>query len=286
MAKVKIMIDTAADMPEELIKKYDFGVIRFLSIFGEKSYETGTDITNEEFYDMLDKADKIPTTSQTPYMVMYEALLEEAKKNDTVVYFTMSSKASGQNHSAQMIVEEIKEEYPELDIRIVDTMAFSAYIAYVATETAKRLEQGVEVDEAIEKSIEDMKQWKTYLLVDEMKYLEKGGRVNKTTAVFGALLDIKPILTIKGGLVEFEDKLRGKKKVYDKLIAKMEEDPEFDSEAKRFMIVHSDIEEGEKLKQKLEENYGENTVEMFLEFGPIVGTHVGRKATAVLFRKK
>lgn len=286
MAKVKIMIDTAADMPEELIKKYNFGVIRFLSIFGEKSYETGTDITNEEFYDMLDKAEKIPTTSQTPYMVMYEALLEEAKKNDTVIYFTMSSKASGQNHSAQMIAEEIKEEYPELDIRIVDTMAFSAYIAYVATETAKKLENGESVETAIEKSIEDMKKWKTYLLVDEMKYLEKGGRINKTTAVFGALLDIKPILTIRGGLVEFEDKLRGKKRVYDKLVAKMEEDLEFDSEAKRFMIVHSDIEEGEKLKQKLEESYGENTVEMFLEFGPIVGTHVGRKATAVLFRTK
>lgn len=286
MAKIKIMVDTAADLPEEIIKKYDFGVIRFMSVFGETSYESGTDITNAQFYDMLDEADKIPTTSQTPYMNMYEALSNAAKENDTVVYFTISSKASGQNHSAQMVVEDIKEENPDFDIRIIDTLNFSAYIAYAAIETAKRLQEGEELETAIEKSLEDMNKWKAYLLVDDMKYLEKGGRINKTTAVFGSLLDIKPILTIKDGLVEFEDKLRGKKKVYDKLIGKMEEDPEYDADANRFIVVHSDFEAGEELKQKLEANYGEGTVEMFLEFGPIVGTHVGRKATAVLFRKK
>lgn len=286
MAKIKIMVDTAADLSEELIKKYDFGVIRFMSVFGETSYETGTDITNAQFYDMLEAADKIPTTSQTPYMNMYEALKSAAKENDIVIYFTISSRASGQNHAAQLVLEDIKEENPDVDIRIIDTLNFSAYIAYAAIETAKRLEQGESVDSAIENSLNDMNKWKVYLLVDDMKYLEKGGRINKTTAVFGSLLDIKPILTIKGGLVEFEDKMRGKKKIYDKLIAKMEEDPEFDMNANRFLLIHSDISAGEELKQKLEDNYGEGCVEMFLEFGPVVGTHVGRGATAVLFRKK
>ena len=221
-----------------------------------------------------------------PELTWAEKLYNAAKENDTVIYFTISSKASGQNHSAQMVVEDIKEENPDFDIRIIDTLNFSAYIAYVAIETAKRLENGEEVEPAIEKSLEDMNKWKAYLLVDDMKYLEKGGRINKTTAVFGSLLDIKPILTIKDGLVEFEDKMRGKKKVYDKLLAKMEECPEYDADANRFMIVHSDVEAGEELKQKIEENYGEGTVEMFLEFGPIVGTHVGRKSVAVLFRTK
>ena len=89
MAKVKIIVDTASDLTEQQIKKYDFGVMRFMSVFGDKSYATGIDITNEQFYDMLDKAKKIPTTSQTPYMTMYETLLKEAKENDTVIYFTI-----------------------------------------------------------------------------------------------------------------------------------------------------------------------------------------------------
>lgn len=287
MLKVKIIVDTASDLTEAQLKEYGFGVMRFMSIFGEKSYETGTDITNAEFYDMLESAKKIPTTSQTPYMTIKETLLKEAKENDTVIYFTISSKASGQNHTASMIVEEIKEEYSDADIRIVDTLNFSSFIAYAAIKAKELFEAGNEdVDYVINAALEDMNKWKAYFLVNDMKYLEKGGRINKTTAVVGSLLDIKPILTIKDGLVAFEDKLRGKKKIIDKLIAKMEEDPEYDPEANRFLIVHSDFDAAEEMKEKLEENYGENTVEMVSEVGPIVGTHTGRGVIAVLFRRK
>lgn len=286
MAKIKIVVDTASDLTEKQIKEYGFGVVRFMSVFGDKSYTTGIDMTNEQFYDMLEKAKKIPTTSQTPYMTMYEALLLEAKENDTVIYFTISSKASGQNHTAQMVVDEIKEDNPEFDIRVVDTMNFSSYIGYAAIKAKQMIDSGeTDIDKIINESLEAMNTFKVYLLVDDMKYLEKGGRINKTTAVVGSLLDIKPILTIKGGLVEFEDKLRGKKKVLDKLIAKMEEDPEFDGGNNEFMVVHSDLAVGEELKEKLEENYGEGSVFMVSEFGPIVGTHVGRGAVAVLFKK-
>lgn len=284
MAKIKIVVDTAADMPFELIEKYNIGVLRFMSVFGDKSYVTGKDITNAQFYDMLEKAKKIPTTSQTPYMDMYEYLLEESKNNDTVIYFTISSKASGQNHTAQMIVEEIKEEAnPDADIRVVDTENFSLFITDAAICAAQLALDGKGVDTVIKESVKRLDLWKAYLLVDDMKYLEKGGRVKKSTAFVGSLLDIKPILTINDGLVAFEDKLRGKKKVLDKLIAKMEEDSAFDAKRAEFMVVHSDIDAGEELKAKLEENYGAGSVKLISEFGPIVGTHVGRGAVAVLF---
>ena len=287
MAKIKIIIDTAADMPEADIKKYNFGVLRFMSVFGEKSYESGKDITNEEFYTMLDKSKKIPTTSQTPYMTIYETFEKAAKENDTVIYFTISSKASGQNHTAHMVAEEVVENNPDANIKIVDTLNFSAYISYAAIEAAKKFDAGREdIDKVIEESLEDMNKWKAYFLVDDMKYLEKGGRINKTTAVVGSLLDIKPVLTINDGLVAFEDKLRGKKKVLDKLIAKMEDDEAFDADANRFLIVHSDIDAGNDLKEKLEENYGEGSVEGMYEIGAIVGTHLGRGAVAGLFRTK
>ena len=287
MAKIKIIIDTAADMPEADIKKYNFGVLRFMSVFGEKSYESGKDITNEEFYTMLDKSKKIPTTSHTPYMTIYETFEKAAKENDTVIYFTISSKASGQNHTAHMVAEEVVENNPDANIKIEDTLNFTAYISYAAIEAAKKFDAGREdIDKVIEESLEDMNKWKAYFLVDDMKYLEKGGRINKTTAVVGSLLDIKPVLTINDGLVAFEDKLRGKKKVLDKLIAKMEDDEAFDADANRFLIVHSDIDAGNDLKEKLEENYGEGSVEGMYEIGAIVGTHLGRGAVAVLFRTK
>ena len=77
-------------------------------------------------------------------------------------------------------------------------------------------------------------------MVDTLKYLEKGGRLSKAAAFVGTMLDIKPILTIEHGLVESLDKLRGKKKLLDKLIAKIQDDSDFDAENPKFLIVQSD----------------------------------------------
>ena len=74
MGKYKIIVDTGADMPEELARKYDIDIIRFMSVFGEESYVTGTELNNEQFYEKLKSYDGIPTTAQTPYADFYETL--------------------------------------------------------------------------------------------------------------------------------------------------------------------------------------------------------------------
>lgn len=103
MPGIKIFTDTSSDMPEELQEKYNIGMFRFLSVFGEQSYVSGKDITNAEFYDMLKAADKIPTTSQTPFADMYDALLEASRSYDSVIYITISSKAFPISHASFLI---------------------------------------------------------------------------------------------------------------------------------------------------------------------------------------
>lgn len=285
MAKIKIIVDTAADMPEELRKKHDIGLLSFLSIFDGKSYVTGVDITNAEFYKMLTEAKNIPTTSQTPYQDMYDYLLKMSREYDSVIYFTISSKGSGQYQTASLIRSTILEEdNPGADIRIVDTMSYSLYIAVTALKAAEMAEEGKTADEIVSFCTEYIKTWHAFLLVDTLKYLEKGGRINKAEAILGTLLDIKPVLTIRNGLVEADDKLRGKKRLFDKLIEKIREYPDFDEEHKEFMIVHSDAEKGEELRRKLAEEFEIDDVLLFGEFGPVVGTHTGPGAAAVIFR--
>lgn len=286
MADIKIVVDTSADMPQELVEKYDFGMLHFLSIFGEETYVTGVDITNAQFFEKLTSSNIFPTTSQTPYGDMYDYLLKMCKENKSVIYFTISSKGSGQYNTANIVKEEILEEYPDADLHIVDTQSFSIYIAQTAVFAAQLAQEGKGVDEIIAKSMEHIKTWKAFMLVDTLKYLEKGGRLGKASAVVGTLLDIKPILTIEDGLVGSMDKLRGKKKLVDKLIEKVEEYPEFDSENPEFLVIHSDDEKGKELVAKLTEKYGEGCVKMYSEFGPIVGTHVATGAFAVLCRTK
>ena len=284
MADIKIIVDSGSDIPQEIADKYDIGIISFLSLFGEEQYVQRVDITNEEFFDKLESFDGFPTTSQTPYGDMYDFFSRQCSENKSVIYFALSSAASGQYQTANLVKNEILEENPDADFHIVDTQTFSLYIAKTAVHAAQMVQEGKNAQEIITECENYIKTWRAYLLVDTLKYLEKGGRLSKAAAFVGTMLDIKPILTIEHGLVESMDKLRGKKKLLNKLIEKIQDDPDFDADNPKFLVVQSDAEKGEETLEKLRDEFGEDCIEMYGEFGPLIGTHVGRGAIAIIPR--
>jgi DegV family protein with EDD domain len=286
MSDIKIIVDSGSDIPQEIADKYDIGIISFLSLFGEEQFVQRVDITNEEFFDKLESFDGFPTTSQTPYGDMYDYFSEQCKQHKSVIYFALSSAASGQCQTANMVRNEIIEENPEADFYIFDSQKFSLYIAQTAVHAAQLAQQGKNPQEILADCEKYIKTWRAYLLVDTLKYLEKGGRLSKTAAFVGTMLDIKPILTIEHGLVESMDKLRGKKKLVDKLIDKIKDDTDFDTENPEFMIVQSDETRGNEASEKLRAEFGENCITMYGEFGPLIGTHVGKGAIAIIPRIK
>lgn len=282
MADIKIIVDSGSDIPQEIADKYDIGIISFLSIFGDEQYVQRVEITNEEFFDKLEEYDGIPTTSQTPFGDMLDYFKKQCSEHESVIYFALSSAASGQYQTANLVKSEIEEENPNADFHIIDSQKFSLYISQTAVHAAQMVKDGKSVDEIITECEKYIKTWRCYLLVDTLKYLEKGGRLSKAAAFVGTMLDIKPILTIEHGLVESLDKLRGKKKLLDKLIAKIQDDSDFDTENPKFLIVQSDEDKGQEVCEKLRDEYGEDCIEMYGEFGPLIGTHVGRGAIAIL----
>lgn len=286
MADIKIIVDTGADIPPKTAEKYDIEIISFLSLFGEEQYIQGVDITNDEFFDKLETFEGFPTTSQTPYGDMYDFFSKQCEENKSVIYFALSSAASGQYQTANLVKNEILEENPNADFHIVDTEKFSLFIAQTAVHAAQMAKNGESVNNIIEECKKYIEKWRAYLLVDTLKYLEKGGRLSKASAFVGTMLDIKPILTIEKGLIESMDKLRGKKKLIDKLIEKIQEDPDFDSDNPKFLVVESDKKKGDEAIEKLRSEFGEDCIEMYGEFGPLIGTHVGRGAIAIIPRIK
>ena len=286
MNRVKIFVDTGADMPKELLEKYDIDVINFICTFGEKSYVAGEELSNSEFYKKLIESDELPKTSQTSPAVMYEKLSEAAKEYETVVFFTISKEASGEYNNAKMNADIIKEENPSCDIRIVDTMTFSAYIGETAVKFRELLNSGKDVDAALYEALKMLSYYEVYILVDSLKFLEKGGRIKKTAAIVGELLEIKPVLGIRGGLIEPIEKIRGKKKMIKKLLELIEENPEFDDINKEFIIVESSKEYGDEAEILIAEKFEDAKINRRYEFGPIIGTHIGNGALAILFRKK
>lgn len=286
MSKVKIFVDTGADITEELAKKYDIDVINFLCIFGEKAYVAGEELSNAEFYEKLLASSELPKTSQTSPAVMYEKLASAAKENDAVVFFTISKNASGEYNNAKMNADIIKEENPDCDIRIVDTMTFSAYIGETAIKFRELLNEGKSIDDALDGALKMLSYYEVYILVDSLKFLEKGGRIKKTAAIVGELLDIKPVLGIRDGLIEPIEKIRGKKKMFKKLVDLIDESPEFDSDAKEFIIVESNKAYGDEAEELLKEEFDGAKIVRRYEFGPIIGTHIGNNALAILFKRK
>lgn len=287
MADIKIIVDSGSDIPEETAKQYDISVLPFMVVFGEQYYKIGVDITTDEFYRRLKQSEEIPTTSQTPYEDMKQMLLEESKKHESVIFFTLSSKGSGQNATAHMVKNEILEEdNPNADIHIVDSMSYSIFIAMGAVFAAQLAREGKTASEIAEAAKQYIDSWDAYILVDSLKYLEKGGRLGRTSAVIGSLLDIKPVLAVRDGLIAPIDKLRGKKKLIAKLIEKIKENPKFDAQKEEFAIVHSDEAQGQAMLTALKDAFGIDNVMMYSQISPVIGTHIGPGTVAVLFRKK
>ena len=110
MADIKIIVDSGSDIPQDIADKYNIGVISFLSIFGTEQYVQRTEITNEQFFDKLEEYDSIPTTSQTPFGDMLDYFKQQCEEHESVIYFALSSAASGQYQTANLVKSEIEEE--------------------------------------------------------------------------------------------------------------------------------------------------------------------------------
>lgn len=287
MYDIKIMVDSAADLSDEVREKYGIGIVPLLSVFDEKSYIIGEELSNEDFYGMLSKSKKLPKTSQTPYASMYDILLKETKEHEAVVYITLSSVASGQNHTAHLVRDDILENgNPDAKLIIVDSMSFSILIGRTAIEAVKYVNEGFSPEEVAEKAQKYIKSWHPLILVSDLMYLEKGGRLNTAAAVLGTLLDVKPVLTISEGLVDVESKLRGKKKIFKKLCDMAGEYDGFDEEAKEFIVIDSDKAMGDELEAMVKDEFETDNGVLRSEFGPLIGTNLGAGAAAIVFKVK
>ena len=203
---IRIIIDSACDMPKTEADELKLDFLPLKTIFGEEEFLDGITITHDEFYTRLENSAENPSTSQIS-PAEYEDIYEDVKKcGDTAVVITLSSKLSGTYQSANIA----RDGYEDC-IHIVDsenvTLGEQLLVRY-ACELRDLVFSAEEIVEALEKKKKDIR---VTAVLDTLEYLQRGGRISKTVAVAGNLLSIKPVVAICDGEVSLVAKARGLK---------------------------------------------------------------------------
>jgi len=217
----KIISDGGCDFSKDEAKKQNVDVVPFYISFDDESHlKEGVDISKEAFFKRL-MADKglFPKTSQPSpqdYIDVYKPYLDAG---EDILTLTISSKLSGSHASAVMAVDMLKEEYPDRNIIVIDSLNVSIGQGLILGEIIKMRDAGYDIQKTTKLAKKILTATRVYCTLNSLEYLRRGGRIGPTTAVVGGLLGLRPILQLENGEVSQLDSVRGKKNAI-KLIAK------------------------------------------------------------------
>ena len=270
MNDLKIVCDSLADVPENLIKRYDIEVIPLTIRINDVEYKDGENLSNEEFYKLIKEYKEIPKTSQATYIQFKEIFEKYINQGKKILYISGSSKVTGTYQSAMVTKNDLEGE-----IHIFDSLNLSYGCGAQVVTACEMNEEGKSIDDIIKKLEEIRNNILVLFAVDNLDYLKKGGRLSASKAVIGSMLSIKPILQMQDGFIVHIDQARGHKKVISKMIDMAKEFVKDDVENKRIGIAHGDNEiEFGKLKEAIKNELDFSKIAE-AKIGPSIGSHTG-----------
>lgn len=278
--KTRIIIDSTCDLTPEIKKQVH--VVPLTVHFGEEEYIDGVTIDHKQFYEKLIETDVHPSTSQATPAAFEEEYKKAKDAGESAVVITLSSKLSGTYQSAVIATEDYE------DIYVVDSASVTLG-ASILVELALRLaEQGLTAAEIAKQLEEEKKKIVLVALVDTLEYLKKGGRISKTVAAFGTVLNIKPVLSVVDGEIQMLGKARGSKMGNNLLVQEINKAGGVDF-SKPFLLGYSGLSDALLLKYIEDSRYlwekGSSEIR-YTTVGSIIGTHAGPGAVAVAFFRK
>lgn len=284
MSEYVITTDNNSDLPEEFYKENGIGCVYLSYAMDGVNYTHENFLPVHDFYEAMRKG-SLPTTAQVnpgDAKALLEPYLKEGKD---ILHIAFSSGLSGTYNSTVIAADELREEYPERKIIVVDSLAASLGQGLLVYYIMKKKEAGEDL-ETVAKWAEDHKNNVVHLFtVDDLFHLHRGGRVSKTTAIVGSMLNIKPVLHVDdaGKLINI-GKVRGRKKSLLELVRLMDEQiGSYHDTCDTIFISHGDCEEEAKfVAQKVKEKYDIHTV-LINNVGATIGAHSGPGTMALFF---
>ena len=278
--RVRIIVDSSTDISEKYREEISF--VPLTVRFGQTEYYDGVNLSKKAFYEKLVESDELPTTSQATPAMFEEAFREVAAAGDSAVVITLSSKLSGTYQSAVLAAED----YP--DIYVVDSLSVAIGAGVLAQYALELAHKGRSAREIAETLTEKREEICVVALLDTLEYLKKGGRISKTVAFAGGVLNIKPVVTVQDGAVALIGKARGSRNGNNLLVEKINQAGGVDFD-RPVLLGYTG------LSPALLEKYVEDSKTLWeghvdrldgCLLCSVIGTHVGPGAVAVAFFKK
>lgn len=281
---MRIFADSACDLPKSFFKDNDVTLFPLHVLIDDKEYEDILAINPKEVYDAI-RNGKQPKTSQVSPELFLKTWQELSVSGEEGIYIAFSFELSGTHDTAVMISKQVQDTNPTMNLVILDSKCASLGYGLLIKEAVRLREAGEDL-QSIEEKIRFMAEHMEHLFtVEDLDYMARGGRVSKTSAFIGGLLNIKPLLHVEEGKLVPIEKHRGRKKVLRRMTELMAERGDHLAE-QTIAISHADDENiALELQGLVNELFRPKKIEVHM-IGSTIGAHTGPGTVAIFFLNK
>lgn len=277
--KIRVITDSVSDLPANLLAKWNIDVVPCYVNYGGESYaDDGVELDRKKFYQSINDMKDMPSTAAPPPAIAEEIMARAIEGYDHLISINVSEALSTTINNVRIAAKAVDESR----ITVLDSQTVSMGIGWQAVIAAEVAQATGDVDAVVKAVEQARKNHKLYAAIYTMEFLRRSGRVNNVVAGIGALLQIKPIVTVmEGGRVESVQRVR----TFKNALAKLEELLRAEGSLDRLAIIHTQNEEG--AKEFLEQHRSmmpEETI--IVEIGPTLGTHIGLNALGFVSIRK
>ncbi len=278
MTPVKIITDSTAGLPESYVKDLSIHVLPLTIHFEGKDYRDGVDIKAEEFYTRMTQTDELATTSQVSEFAFEQAFKQFLDEGYDILVLPISSGISSTLQSAL----SAQTEFPGAPIEIIDTQLVSMALSFQVLAAARAAAAGASLAECKAVAEDAYSKIGVYFTVDTLKYLAAGGRINSAKRFMGTVLDIKPVMEIRGGKIEALESVRSTRKAIQRMVQLVIRDVG-GRKPVRISVFHALMEDAAReLLDQCEKQF--DPVESILsEVSPVVGAHTGPGTISIAY---
>ena len=268
MARIRVITDSACDIPDEITRQLDIDVVSLSIRFGESEFTDRVDLTPSAFWAKC-KASKVLPETSAPSPGAFQAAYERAKSDgcDGAIVLTLSAALSATHQSAQIAADTVGTTF---DVRVVDTKAVSMALGLLVIDVAELAQSGAALDQLVERAQSLIAKVGVCAMLDTLEHLVKGGRVGGARALLGQVLSIKPLLELKDGVVAEA----GRQRTRAKALAAIADVARSHAPLRRLAVVHGDVQDVKGFAEMVRDVQTEFPL-IIADIGSVVGTHGG-----------